>query len=77
MSKIGSSVLYRNFLYSSERLIVIARSIATKQSLKEIGTSSPILKESVLESEKILRNEIATPFGFAMTAFYRGSLYIT
>ena len=55
--KNGVIISYRNFLYSYEQLIVIARSEATKQSYRKwLGIRL-----------HILRNEIATPFGLAMT----------
>ena len=62
-----SSVSYRNFLHSNEQLIVIARSVVTKQSYN---------KWRGIEL-KIIKNEIATPFGLAMTVILGMRIYGT
>jgi uncharacterized membrane protein YGL010W len=62
-----ASVSYRNCLYSYNRLIVIARNAATKQSHEKC------LKLLL----HIFRNEIATPFGLAMTVILGLLIYDT
>ena len=63
----STSVSYRNFLHSNEQLIVIARSVVTKQSYN---------KWRGIEL-KIIKNEIATPFGLAMTVILGMRIYGT
>ena len=67
MSQLLASVSYRNFLHSNEQLIVIARSVVTKQSYN---------KWRGIEL-KIIKNEIATPFGLAMTVILGMRIYGT
>ena len=60
-----TSVSYRNFPYSYEQLIVIARNEVTKQSYKKwLGIRL-----------KIIRNQMATPFGLAMTVILGMLIY--